>query len=116
MTWAGFVTCQVDVSSYPGQKSDIVSKRNNSDSFTSHGLMHLTGPQSMKAGLSNRMFCEEGNVLYLCCLVRETLAPCGYFSTSDMTVVMSTFILFNELIVQIFLFILLKASWFTRLC
>ena len=42
MTWAGFVTRQVDVSSYPGQKSDIVSKRNNSDSFTSHGLVHLT--------------------------------------------------------------------------
>ena len=70
----------------------------------------------MQAGLSSRMFCEEGTVLYLCCLVRETLAPCGYFSTSDMTVVMSTFILFNELIVQIFLFILLKASWFTVLC
>ena len=42
MTWAGFVTRQVDVSSYPGQKSDIVSKRNKSDSCTSHGLMHLT--------------------------------------------------------------------------
>ena len=70
----------------------------------------------MKAGLCSRMFCEEGTVLYLCCLVRETLAPCGYFSTSDMTVVMSNFILFSELIVQIFLFILLKASWFTMLC
>ena len=64
----------------------------------------------MKAGLSNGMFCDEGIVLYLCSLVRETLATCGYFSTSHMSVMMSTFLLFNESVVHIFVFIWLKSS------
>ena len=64
----------------------------------------------MKAGLSNGMFCDEGIVLYLCSLFRETLATWGYFSTSHMSVVMRTFLLFNESVVHIFVFIWLKSS------
>ena len=63
----------------------------------------------MKAGLSNGMFCDEGIVLHLCCLVRETLATWGYFSLKHEHCD-EYFSLFNESVVQIFVFIWLKSS------
>ena len=50
ITYFDFVTHQLNMYSYPRQKSDIVSKKNNIGPFNSHGLVHLTrGPQIMKS-------------------------------------------------------------------
>ena len=71
ITYFDFVTHQLNMYSYPRQKSDIVSKKNNIGPFNSHGLVHLTrGPQILKSRpFQQNILCWK-NFLCLCCPVR----------------------------------------------